>query len=357
MKTPITSKANGFSIIELIAALGILSALASLTITQLNSYFKHLELNEIFTHTNEVAARCLNDLRGNSSKKETKAIVDAALLDKNFFEISGSHANCHYFELKPKSSGGVNDLRLGFGIYKGRITKFAISNSESMNTDCARWAGNSYCIKKASSTDTSGFDKYFNHMEKVRKARIDCESTFETKLASESKFKRWDNSSDSECPLDIKENSETSYITSKCTSQGCSKTAYIFEGKFVGYSEADYTASTSAACATTLKTYLDGLSETAEPEQKDNIANCGGKTFYICNRRSQPTLRDYEACKIKQAVTTCEVALSKLWKGTDSEIVVPGQGLPPCGKTYYRCKNAIYDSQDASPCAQEPKEP
>ena len=218
---------NGYSIIELIVVLAGISVIASISIAQFNKFFKYLELTEIFAHINDISAQCLNDLSNSSSEKSTAAKYDNAILESNFFEISGSHSNCHYFEIKPKTVGGENDLRLGFGIYKGRVTKFAISNSNSMDADCERWSGSRYCIKNASSTTTSGFDKYFDHMEKVRKSRITCESTFETKLSSESQFNRWDNAAESNCPLDAKENSNTSYKTSTCKSSGCTKKAYI----------------------------------------------------------------------------------------------------------------------------------
>ena len=272
------------------------------------------------------------------------------MLKKTFFQINGGRKNCHYFELKPKTAGGENDLRFGFGIYKGRVTKFAISNADSMDTDCERWAGSRYCIKNASSTTSSGYNTYFDHMEAVRKARITCETAFKGKLTSETEYDRWDNAAESTCPLDAKENSDTSYKTTTCTTSGCTKKAYIFDGKFVGYSQSDYTASTSAACATSLDTYLSGLSETAAPETKSDVPNCGGKTFYICNRQSQANETEWKACKIKQEVTACELSLSELWEGNDQIIDVPGQGLPPCGKKYYRCDNAIYDSKEVSPC-------
>ena len=342
---------KGYSIIELVVVLAGILLLTSLTATRFNSYFKNLELDETFALVNEIAAQCLNDLGNNSSKNSTAATYDVGLLDKNFFEISGSHSNCHFFEVKPKTGAVENDLRFGFGIYRGRLTKFAISNSDSMDTDCERWAGNRYCIKNASSTSTSGFDKYIDHMEKVRKAHIDCESTFETKLASESQFNRWDIAAESKCPLDAKENSDTSYKTSTCTSSGCTKKAYIFDQKFVGYSESDLTASISAACATSLTTYLDGLSETGGPEIKSNLANCGTKNFYICNRQSQATETEWKACKIQREITNCEIELNQAREGGNGEFTVTGKGLPPCGRTYYICNNAVYESQAVSPCA------
>ncbi len=353
---------KGYSLIELIVVLAGISLLTSLAITRFNSYFKYLDLDQTFAHVNEISAQCLNDLNKNNSStnidissKPTAAVYNQALLDKNFFDISGSHNKCHYFELKPKTAGEENDLRFGFGIYKGRVTKFAISNDKSMDTDCERWAGDRYCIKNASSTTTSGFDKYFSHMEKVRRARIKCEQRFETKLASESEFNRWNYTAESNCPLDAKENSDNSYKTSTCKSSGCNKKAYIFDGKFVGYSQSDYTASTSAACSNSLDTYLAGLSETAAPEIKSDLENCDKKTFYICNTQLQASETEWKACKIKQEVTACEIELDEeaakdSTADENREYTVTGQGLPPCGVRYTICNKGVYNSPTDSPC-------
>ena len=133
---------------------------------------------------------------------------------------------------------------------------------------------------------------------------------------------------------DAKENSDTSFKTSTCTSSGCTKKAYIFDQKFVGYSESDYTASISAACATSLTTYLDGLSETADPEIKSNLANCGTKNFYICNRQSQATETEWKACKIQREITNCEIELNQAREGGNGEFTVTGKDYPR-GRTYY----------------------
>ena len=116
----------------------------------------------------------------------------------------------------------------------------------------------------------------------------------------------------------------------------------------------------SKSCSTmlyspSLGTYLNELSETAAPETKSDVANCGGKTFYICNRQSQASETEWKACKIKQEVTACEVELNQAREGGNGKFKVTGEGLPPCGKTFYICNNAVYDYDPElipPPCAQ-----
>jgi len=353
-------KHNGYSIIELVVVLAGLSLLTSIAITRFNSFFKYLELDETFAHVNEISAQCLQDLGNNSSNSSTAAVVDSALLSRTFFEINGSYSNCHYFELKPKTAGGENDLRFGFGIYKGKVTKFAVSNSDSMDTECERWAGNLYCIKNASSSAASGYNTYFEHMEASRKERIKCETTFKGKLSTHSAstpVKRWDIAAESTCPLDAKENSDTSYKTTTCTatSSGCTKDAYIYDKKFVGYTNDDYTAAESAECSTALTNYLDSPGY----EERDDLtlAKCPGKTFFTCNKTIQSSRSEWETCMVKSAIDKCAVDLEtkrRNMAGNGPITVItppparPGANTyapPPCGKNYYVCNQGVYDSQ------------
>ena len=347
---------HGYSLIELIVVLAGISLLTSLVSTRFNDFFQGMETDETMAHLNAVSSKCLRDLANNSNNpKKIEAEPDTELLEKNGYEIDATHKNCHYLQINPKVSSSESHFKMGFGIFNGNVTKYAISDDKT-ESECKRWAGDN-CIIDSTESETDSFDEFFDHMESVRAARITCENTFKAAINSSlarQELTRWDAQKNSKCLIEKPaRNSEVNYPISECSTGGCNKTAYVKSGEFVGYSETDYDAAQSAACSASISAHLEGLSTDHAPEQKNDLADCGSKTYYFCEQSYTDNQTNYDNCKINQSIKKCKIELEARRSGDNGSVTTTEQGLAPCG-TRYICNNAIYNSIDESPCKPPP---
>ena len=374
----------GFSLIELVCVLAGVTLLASIAATTIQDNFDEFENEETQAHLNRAANECLKTLgslqspeRINSknltldhkSGKQDPAknkdypylidAIDERLLEKNGYRINAKHNNCFYFQIDPIDSISNRHPSIGFGIHNGKVTKFGISPKSEVSSKsrdaCERWAGD-----KCVNTEAQSYDNFFTYMTNYKYNREMCELSFRKKLTKTPQSKtavRWDGAEDQICnnkqPV---QNNDTSYKTN-CSPRKCNKTAYIFDGKFTGYTKYSQDEAQSTACSANISRYtnqdiqIKGAIYNGEAIEKIDIPNCT-EPVSIC-RGSQFTNPDeFKECEIDTQVARCKIDLNRIRENesggpfTVGESTKAGEsdlsGLPPCGKQVWIKNKVVY---------------
>jgi len=367
---------HGYSLIELITVLSVLALLISIANTALQNIFKDLDNDELQAHLNNAGSECLRAIRSLKTPERyqtTKNLaldndrnlpetdknvdlpflidaIDDDLLEKIGYKINSTYKNCMYFQVEPIDSSSSTKPILGFGIYNNRLFKFGIAKQDSANKDaryaCERWAG-----ENCASGKTTSYNKFFLWMNNRTYFRDKCEKEFQAKITESSEVKfwdRWDASNDNICDIQSPVKNTNSNYRTKCKHSLCNKRAYIVDGKFVGYNEADYNQATALECSNSISSYINSSSYNGAAEEKTTgLAGCTG-TKYICDYKEH-TEESYKLCKIESAVSECKKDLEDKRKAKveNGFIDVAGTGLSPCGRRYWVCNGAVYETKQS----------
>ena len=381
---------SGFTILELITVLAIFTTLSAIASRSLQNTFDDLENDEVQAHLNSAGTDCLKALSNLKSptKYDSKNItldhqgsrldktknidfpylvnsIDDQLLAKNGYKINTYYKSCTYFQIDPIDSNSNTHPSIGFGIHNNKLTKFGISASDDQKKvardACERWAGEK-CVEQ----QKESYDKFFIYMSNTKYRREMCELNFRKKIAAEpsiDKWKRWDASTDQACDnANPVPNSNEQYLQS-CRWNKCNKTAYVHDGKFVGYTEESKKLAQSTACSTNIARYINqeieiggGMYDGGTIEKID-IPNCS-KPVSICDGKqfNDPTSDTFKACDIELNVSRCKLDLEERRKKkppVKGEYIVGKDeglsGLPPCGQKVWIENNVVYEENPNPP--------
>ena len=339
---------SGFTLIELItviSGLSILTYIAAMTFQDITSDFEN---DEVQSHLNSLAAECLKthaSMAGSQNEMKSPASVDTTLLNKNNYEESAGNT-CKYFQINPKDSSSKTHFSMGFGIAYGKVTKFAIkdsANTPGIITACNSWAGEGNCLANG-----SDYSLFYKHMDDVRIARATCNINLRDYMASTpnpangGNKTTWDSEADKHCKNKILPTNATSYSTTNCKTNGCTKNVKIKGGKIVGYSDSDYNQAQTIECSNSISAYINSGSYNGGAEERTDLSGCTG-TKYICDYREHGKI-SYESCKIQDAISKCQKDLDNKRQTENGQITVSGDGLPPCGQKFWVCDKVIYET-------------
>ena len=246
-----TSKHNkGFSLLELIAALAVVSALTTIATVGLNGkggivgQIKFANIDEAKALLNSAAADCLEKNRINKKDKDLidEEIISDIRISPLGFKIDkeGKADKCSYFQLKPKDEDDYARYPIGFSVVDGTLTKFATptSTDERSQSSCQRWAGINCKMD-------DGLIELVEWKREIERQKISCGERYNnwlTKLKTQpAQFERWNPNADSGCPGRPPKDGSTSYKTDPtCTPVGCNRTVWGLDGEFVGFTKEDY---------------------------------------------------------------------------------------------------------------------
>ena len=386
---------DAFSLLELIAALTILSTLTAISLVGFTGkggiigQINFANIDEAKALLNSAAADCLQRSRINKENKDSideEIISDIRISSLGFSIDKEAKADkCSYFQLKPKSKD--DDLRypIGFSVVDGILTKFSTPTSTDKRSisSCQRWAGINCKMD-------SGFIEIVMWKREIEKAKAACAEKYDnwlTKLKTQpSQYNRWNPNADSGCPDKPPKDGSTSYKTNPtCTPNGCNRTVYGLDGKFVGFTKEDYDRALGAkygkACTewvaskkqprytnnpqnrpATLKEcgsqefwFYKGIDAGSKEEFdkricSDNLENekltngkrtvqgCGSKVYYFCDNKIKESEKDYKEC-------SCDVEkYKKAQAGTDGAFKTTETGASGCGN-FWICKKEILSDQ------------
>ena len=374
----------GFSLIELICVLSGITLLTSIAATTIQNNFVEFENEETQAHLNSAANECLKAL-GNLKSPEkynsknltlehrsdkpdrTKNIdypylvdaIDDKLLEKNGFKINKIHNNCSYFQIDPLDSKSNRHPSIGFGIHSGKVTKFGISPKTKTSTQardaCERWAG-----EKCVNTGAQSYDKFFRHMTNYKYEREMCELRFRKQLTETPSSKtanRWNAQEDQNCRNKRPVHNGIIDYKKNCSPKKCNKTAYIYDGKFTGYTKSSQDDAQSTACSANVARYINQEIEIGGGKydggaiEKIDIPNCS-KPVSICRGSQITNSDDFKECQIDLQVARCKVDLEKIRTNKSGGPHTVGQGagtgktdlsgLPPCGQDVWIKDKVVY---------------
>ena len=143
----IKNDSEGFSVLELVAVIGVLSILASISIPRIGNIIESSQIDEAKALLNTAAADCLQKNRINDENKDDidETIISDLRLSPIGFKIDKDNdANkCSYFQIIPINAGAKLRYPIGFSVSEGFLSKFATptSTDQASISSCQRWAG------------------------------------------------------------------------------------------------------------------------------------------------------------------------------------------------------------------------
>ncbi|MDB4653790.1 type II secretion system GspH family protein [Synechococcus sp. AH-551-E02] len=289
MVTRVIFNSKGFTLIELVVVMAGLAVLTSLTVPNVMKIFDFNNIDEAKAILNSAAADCIQK----TSLQDAKArdTVDPSIVsDKRVntigYTIDSTAKNCSYFQLNPSDSNDILRYPIGFSVdVDGKLNKFAnptSSDGGSINS-CEKWAG-------VNCKQDESLKELIAHKKTIAAAEQTCRDRYSAWLSSgtnPSKYQRWNTNADSGCPSRPPSDGSTAYKTSNtCTANGCNKTVYGLDGKFVGFEEANYDAALEEKygkiCTEKTKARRDS-SYTNPSSTPITIKECGTKQFWFYN--------------------------------------------------------------------------
>ena len=332
---------NGYSILELVAVIGVMSILAGISVPAFLGFIAESNVDELKALLNSAAADCLqkNRTSNGTNQKVDEAIISNAKLNTLGYAINSEYATCSYLEILPIEEKDAIRFPIGFSVTNGLLLKSA-SVSEYNNTDsaCRSWAG-SNC---KSSKELKDFIEYNKQIE-------DAEETCNTNYANWTKSNptactstnRWDPSANSSCPT-----RPPKQMSSTCTPNGCNVRAFAFEGKIYNSEDACQSALTDAwqkKCDDWVDTQskIDNDIDTAETNQY-----CGTTQYWFCDGSDKKNMEDMNSCLQQKAnlaeETSCKANNEKAARdgisGAHKSMYTYKGETKSCPSTVYICQ-------------------
>ena len=248
------TKENGFSLVEIVVVLSILSTLSAITIPNILRTIKLNRLDEAKILMDSYAAECLNEYRLGSDLSNVSPISYSEKKINNLGLKKTNGSNCAKFSIEPSISDNLLyqfDFRIGSD--SGNIVKTATpASNESSKKSCELWAGDLCTSNQASKT---AWDNIFN----LEKSKTTCDTNFFNwkKTLPSGSYNTWDNDLNS-CTkkMWVHKNyiadSETKYLSIKANEEcleakkpfsnhtgeqyiaACQKTFYFYKGIDMG---------------------------------------------------------------------------------------------------------------------------
>jgi len=301
---------EGFSLLELVVVVTILSILAAIGVPFIGNIIKQSKIDSIKGSLNSAATDCLQKVRIGTDPAEANP-SDAIISDDSIAGLGYriSERSCASFFLVPIDPDEKYLYQLGFKISaSGDIVKIAVPSSDpgSLNS-CKNWAG----VNCGVSAEQQAV---WDALAKIEKDKKTCNDDFYTWLQkpSSGSFNRWNE-----------------------TTKSCSLETWAFEGsiqKDEAAVKSARLAKIGAACTAKLKE-----KETARFDGVFTDPECG--TTYFCSGKDLLTdsVVAYNACKEEARIQQCKASLST-WKDSKANGKFEVQGCEAawgCNGTYY----------------------
>ena len=302
---------QGYSILELVTVIAVLSTLASLTLPSVLRIFDFNNIDEIKTLLNTAAADCLQQSRLKPNKITHTETIDENKINALGYSLDSSSkpeqgsgdtgAKCSFLLLNSTNNSDTIRYSIGFSVFEGELTKFANrpSADEAGIQSCENWAGDNCSTNSSEAQKTTANSKITNAI-----ARQTCEADYETwtpTATGKSEYNRW--------------NSDTN---------SCTKTIYAYNGKIVGYDK----------CSQQLAKAKEDGTTTTDSNGEQFPTDCPGQTFWLYEGTDLGSYEAFKRHESKAKETDCEMRREAAREGTN-QCYLPQEGPGSCGKTTY----------------------
>lgn len=319
---------DGFSLLELVAVVTLLSILAGISIPAFLDFIKTSRIDQAKATLNAAIAECLQLTRTDPENAEEAEVATEKLagLDSAGYIVADGKDKCEDFMLQPKDEGENFLYSIGFMVRNGRVSKIAIpASNQGSRKSCEAWG-------------TCGIppelQAEWDRQAAMAEAKKECNDNFYNWLRkpSSGSNSRWDD-----------------------TAGTCSVVTWAFEGSIQaneeGYKQAEK-RKYGEICAQKTQDIKDSGEETGGPYV---ITECGLREFYFCLGEDKGTKTAMEACvashKEQKCMTDRENARTSGYEGKYGPVEGPGE----CGETKWMCQNVMVDSEEEFKALQQEK--
>lgn len=313
------STSSGFTILELVAVVSVLSILAGISIPAFVDVIKSSRIDEAKAKLNSAIGECLQLYRNDPDSAATAEVPSQYLvgLENAGYLVEGSKNKCGDFLIKPKNAGESFLYPMGFMVENGRVRKIAYpASDEGSRKSCEAWG---ICGIPPE------LQAKWDRIAEIEAAKKQCNENFYTWLRKPSSGtnSRWDDASNS-----------------------CSIQTWAFEGS-IQANEAAYKDAEKRKygeiCAEKTKSIKDAK-ELTGPYQ---ITECGERQFFFCLGEDKGTKEAMDACVLANKEAKCiadeNAALMSGHKGKYGPHEGPGQ----CGNIKWMCNGVAVNSEEA----------
>ncbi len=334
-KTPHLINSNeGFSLIELIAVISILTTLASLGITNVTKWINLAKIDEAIVVLNNSLIECLASSRSGADLTTVSPppeVIDNNRLESTNYIIKDLKDKCSDFFITPKDSDEKLLFEMGYKINAdSNVTKIGYpADDQSSLVRCKRWAGPN-CGASQAQIDAWALN------DAIVAERIKCNSDYD----------KWANPPDDEKPKGTTnlldgpvfrwDSSKEPQLTINTVEEGCSLETYVYEGQIQSSQdvvEQMITAKRGIDCDNAVKADLNNgfIGEKTYPQV------CGDQTYYLC-KVSHSSAVEMNNCKSDLDEEACTNAKNYARESGESKYEGSG-GQGVCSKTFYFCEN------------------
>jgi len=331
---------EGFTVVELITVLVILSALSALSIPNVNKWIKLSRIDEAKASLNIAAANCLQNLRTGKTMSDTDATGPELSNDKLNtigYKIKTKKNKCGEFLIEPVDSKEDILFTLGFRITEeGDVTKISIpsDNKASLNS-CKKWAGTNCGISPEQQAE-------WDRLAALAAAKKTCNDNFYKWLnetppdGGSGQFSRWDDKNNS-----------------------CSLETWGFEGSIVsgeqGYNDA-LERKLGRECTKKIKDQYTTPKNTNPADSSGNysavtIEECGTREFWFVNGIDEGSedkfLAKIAAVKELKCLNDRELTRQRTGKNSYYGKYGPFDGPGACGEIVWMCDGKQVTSEKA----------
>ena len=322
------TSSGGFSLLELVAVVSILSILAGISIPAFLGFIKSARIDQAKATLNSAIAECLQNYRTDPDNADTATVPESRLagLETAGYVVTEGKNKCSDFMIEPKEEDEDYQYSIGFMVRNGKVEKVAVpATNEASRKSCEAWG-------------TCGIppelQAEWDRQAAIAKAKKECTETFYTWLRkpSSGSNSRWDE-----------------------TKNSCSLETWAFEGSIqaneAGYKEAEK-RKYGEICAQKTQAIKDEQEQSGGPYK---ITECGEREFYFCLGEDKGTKEAMDACLLANKEAKCiadeNTALTSGHEGQYGPYEGPGQ----CGNIKWMCQGVAVDTLEEFAILQQEK--
>ena len=323
------SNQSAFSLLELVTALAIISALTSISIPNIQKWVKISRIDEAKAKVNSAIADCLFSIREGkdvASTKPNEAIISDADLNTAGYKIRENADSCDEFYIEPVDNKDEYLYSIGFRSNNfGDITKVATAPSnKATKSSCDRWAGVNCGI---SAEQQARWDAL---------AKIDADK----KVCNDS-FNEWLRNTPPNGGTGSKNRWRDGTALLEGDDGGCDLLTWAFEG-IIQSGEAAYKEAEKAKLGEICVNNKQKKKDDKALEGPVTVESCGDNLYYFCDGNEYTTKVDFDSCVANNLEAKCKSdRLTALQNGYRGEYG-PSEGPGECGQVVYMCNNVEY---------------
>lgn len=316
-------KSNGFTLLELVVVIAILSILAGIAIPSYLGFLKSSKIDQAKTILNSAIADCLQQAKENQTTSIAPSTQSLGTLESLGYKVEAGKASCSDYSIIPSDPGETYLFPMSFSVdMDGNVSKFATpANDKGSYQSCAGWAGTA-C--SASSAQKEAWAK----QKAIQDAKALCDKSLSEWLGSQKtfqggSFKMWDVS------------------TNSCTLQ-----AWGFEGSLVK-DEASYKQVLADKV---------GILCTSKYKEQESKSYTGlysdpqcPPTYFVAGKNIGTDQLSYQAALVAQQKQVCDVAYNSWFNSAAT-----GQFIQQGCESKWKCGASIYtniEQYNTSDCA------